>query len=266
MEKLDRFGVKVGGPQETLSIAGLWNDVDDVATADLSLLEMKWAEWDWNVQECANFYKPVNRGLWEMGAFEVNAYFHPTMNEIVFPAGILRRPFFGFDTYEENLGAIGVVIGHEMTHGFDDSGSEYNQFGELKEWWCDEDRKEFEKRAQVVEKHYDGLEFMGGTVNGKLTLGENIADIGGLKLAIRALRKKNPTDEVYRRFFRAYATMWRTVITEGCAAQLLVTDPHSPGYWRVNAALGHADEFHSTYDVKKGDKMFLRKEDRMTIY
>lgn len=271
LDKLARFGVKVGAPDEVVGVEGLWTGLD-VAVTDLSTLALEWAKWDWREQECAKFYTPVNRRLWEMGAFEVNAYFHPTMNEIVFPAGILQRPFFGFDTYEENLGAIGVVIGHEMTHGYDDSGSEYNQFGELKQWWSDEDRAEFTERARTVEEHYGSLLFMGKPVNGKLTLGENIADIGGLKLALHALQSHyagKSTDEmrpIYDRFFRAYATLWRMNITESCAHQMLVTDPHSPGFWRVNAALAHIPEFVETYGVMEGHGMYLAPEKRMSIW
>lgn len=271
LEKLGRFGVKVGSPEAVADISELWSGLD-VATADSVVLAVEWSRWDWRTQECAKFYTPVDRRLWEMGAFEVNAYFHPTMNEIVFPAGILQQPFFGFDTYEENIGAIGVVIGHEMTHGYDDSGSQYNQFGELKEWWSATDRTEYEKRAAAVRDHYGSLEFMGKPVNGALTLGENIADIGGLKLALRALQSHYSgfsTAEmkpIYERFFAAYATMWRMNITESCAHELLVTDPHSPGLWRVNAALAHIPEFVEVYGVQPGDGMYLAPEKRMAIW
>lgn len=271
LDKLRRFDVKVGSPDEMKSIKGLWKDLNLLDT-DMVTLSLEWAKWYWRTQECAKFYTPVNRKLWEMGAFEVNAYYHPSMNEIIFPAGILQLPFFGFDTYEENIGAIGVIIGHEMTHGYDDSGSQYNQFGELKEWWNTEDRKEFEKRSKIIEEHYSSLTFMGKPVNGALTLGENIADIGGVKLALRALKKHyvDKTAEemsvIYDRFFRAFATIWRNNISEGCAHQFLATDPHSPQYWRVNAVLCHIPEFLETYGVVEGDAMYLAPEKRMNIW
>uniref|UniRef100_A0A6C0J465 Peptidase M13 C-terminal domain-containing protein n=1 Tax=viral metagenome TaxID=1070528 RepID=A0A6C0J465_9ZZZZ len=141
----------------------------------------------------------------------VNAYYNPTQNEIVFPAGILQKPFFGHESMAENLGSIGVVIGHEMSHGFDDQGRKYNKKGELKEWWSTKDCTEFSKRAKIVQKHYDTLKVYDSKINGELTLGENIADIGGLKLALRALRLyygKDKGEDQYNKFFHAYAKIW----------------------------------------------------------
>lgn len=262
-EKLARFNVKIGAPEVPEPCCSEFEDTTDFIV-HLNTLK----NWNWR-KTCAEFYKPVNKNRWEMCAATVNAYFHPTLNEIVFPAGILQKPFFGFDTYEENIGAIGVVIGHEMTHGYDDEGSKYNQFGELKEWWSDADCAEFSSRAKVVEEHYSSKTFRGKPVNGKLTLGENIADIGGLKIALRALKTHYGnfiTPDIYKRFFTAYATVWRQNITDECAHQFLVTDPHSPTELRVNCALAHIPEFYTTYNVKEGDGMYLAPEKRMSIW
>lgn len=261
-EKLTRFGVKIGGPEVPEPCCSEFADTSDFVTHLVTL-----GQWNWR-KVCGEIYKPVNKHRWEMCAATVNAYFHPTMNEIVFPAGILQPPFFGFDTYEENIGAIGVVIGHEMTHGYDDEGSKYNQFGELKEWWSDADRAEFTARAGVVEEHYGSKTFRGKPVNGKLTLGENIADIGGLKIALRALKNHYEVvpPDVYKRFFTAYATVWRLNITDECAHKFLAIDPHAPTELRVNCALAHIPEFYEVYGVKEGDGMYLAPEKRMSIW
>lgn len=263
-QKVDTFRVKIGYPTKYHSVSGLWSDG---LPYDLSRAYLEWGQWDWTTQECALFYTPVDRELWHMSPQTVNAYYHP--NEIVFPAGILQMPFFGYNTVEENLGAIGSVIGHEMTHGYDDEGRNYNPKGELKEWWSQQDCEEFNLRAKVVEEQFSGLTFMGKQVNGKLTLGENIADIGGLKLAIRALKKhygNTVTPDAYKRFFEAYAKIERGLIREAYAHKLLAIDPHSPSSLRVNAVLPHIPEFYQTYKVTEVDGMYLSPERRMTIW
>lgn len=265
-QKIDMFEVKIGHPTKYHSIEGLWSAG---LPSDLTQTYLQWAQWDWTTQECALFYSDVDRELWHMRPQEVNAYYHPNMNEIVFPAGILQLPFFGYDTVEENLGAIGTVIGHEMTHGYDDEGRKYNPRGELQEWWSEADSAEFDKRAKVVEEHFSSLSFMGKPVNGKLTLGENIADIGGLKLALRALRLHYGGDVdgmTYDKFFRAYAAIEKMLSREEFAHRALVTDPHAPAKLRINAALAHVPEFYLTYDIREGDGMYLPPAQRMTIW
>uniref|UniRef100_A0A7S0ZB42 Peptidase M13 C-terminal domain-containing protein n=1 Tax=Timspurckia oligopyrenoides TaxID=708627 RepID=A0A7S0ZB42_9RHOD len=267
-EKFERFGVKIGVPEEWHEIDGLWKDGIGPETS-LTDLSIEYAQWDWETQEVAKFYTPPERKKWSMTPQTVNAYYSPRLNEIVFPAGILQMPFFGYDTFEENIGAIGVVIGHEMTHGFDDEGRKYNAYGELKDWWTAEDGAEFMERARAVEEHYAQQEYFGKKVNGKLTLGENIADIGGIKLALRALRKHyngNVSKETYERFFRAYALIWRMMIREEMAMKLLTIDPHSPSKFRINSALAHIEEFIETFDVKPNDGMYLSPERRMKIW
>jgi putative endopeptidase len=198
----------------------------------------------------------------------VNAYYDPVMSEIVFPAGILQPPFFS-NTMEENLGAIGCVIGHEMTHGFDDEGRKYNSKGELKDWWTSDDTKKFEERAADVVDHYSSQTVVGEHVNGKLTLGENIADIGGLRLALRTLRKhygESITRDHYVRFFNAFAIMWRMNVRDEFQKMLLTVDPHSPCVCRINATLAHVQEFYDTYEVTESDRMYLPPEKRMRIW
>jgi putative endopeptidase len=268
--KLSRFGVKIGVPAQWHSIDGLWDGVDVQATP-LAQLVYLWYQWDWRLQEVAKFYTPPERDLWQMTPQTVNAYYHPELNEIVFPAGILQPPFFGFGTYEENVGAIGVVIGHEMTHGFDDEGRKYNAFGELKDWWTTEDAKEFEIRAAAVRDHYGSIRVQDRNINGQLTLGENIADIGGLKLALRALRihyggAANVSADILTRFFKAYAGVWRVMVRPETELMELATDPHSPPRFRINAALGHVPEFYETFGVQEGDSMFLAAQARMRIW
>lgn len=267
--KLESFVSKIGVPEKYHDIIGLWSDgMDD----DLPGLLIKWSKWDWIYQECNKLYSQVDKELWHMTPQTINAYYSPTQNEIVFPAGILQLPFFGYDTMEENLGGIGAIIGHEMTHGFDDQGCKYNEKGELKQWWSQDDIDEFLRRAERVKVHYSSLKSFNVAVNGELTLGENIADIGGLKVALQALRihyKDATTEQLhqyYDRFFRAYATVWRFNTTEEYALKLLVIDPHSPCSARINGALAHIDEFYETYNVKEGDGMYLPKDQRMNIW
>jgi len=267
IQKLQNTSVKIGYPTKWHSIEGLWPQ--GISDLDLTGILLEWGRWDWQEQECAKFYTRVDKELWQMRAQEVNACYSPTQNEIIFPAGILQKPFYGFDQLAQNLGAIGVVIGHEMTHGFDDQGRKYNANGELVEWWSPEDSQRYEQLALVVEEHYGNLEYAGGRVNGKLTLGENIADIGGLKLALLALKLglgRIPSQSELEAFFSAYATIWRLLITKEYAVKLLLCDPHAPCELRVNAALAHIPEFYQTYGVQPGDGMYLDPEKRMTIW
>ena len=198
----------------------------------------------------------------------INACYDPLMNEILFPAGILQNPFFGESTIA-NFGAIGVVIGHEMTHGFDDQGSKYTADGKLQEWWTESDRTEFEKLTEAVSDHYSNLIEYGKNINGKLTLGENIADIGGLRISLNGLQMKfgrELTSAELEEFFRAYATIWRGLIREKYAHKLLTLDPHSPCSARINAALVHIREFRELYNLKSTDKMYLPKDKVMQIW
>lgn len=270
--KLELLGTdKVGVPKKYHSVDGLW--AEGVPSDPVTAL-LDWGKWDWTHEECRLFYTKVDRELWGMSPQTVNAYYSPVMSEIVFPAGILQPPFFG-DTMVECLGAIGVVIGHEMTHAFDDEGRKYNSKGEMKDWWTPEDAVEFDLRTKTVDDHYSRQVICGENVNGKLTLGENIADIGGLRIALRALRRYYGSasgsdaalgNHVYQRFFQSYAKIWGFLIRDETAKKLLKIDPHAPATCRINAALAHIPEFYETYDVRPNHKLYLPSEQRMRIW
>ncbi|GLH74071.1 peptidase M13 [Geothrix limicola] len=217
-------------------------------------------------ENLAKLGKPIDRTEWNWSAPTVNASYNPTMNDITFPAGILQPPFFDPKADDAvNYGAIGFVIGHEITHGFDDSGSQYDAQGNLENWWTDADKKAYESRTDLVVKQYDAYEPLKGEhVNGKLTLGENIADIGGLKIAFAAYQnslKGKPTPAPIdgftgpQRFFLGAATVWRNHIREAALSVRLKTDPHSPGRERVNGPLSNLPEFYEAFGCSDGQAM-----------
>jgi putative endopeptidase len=220
--------------------------------------------------------KPVDRSEWGMTPQTVNAYYNATSNEIVFPAAILQPPFFDMNADDAvNYGAIGAVIGHEISHGFDDKGSQYDGDGVLRNWWTPEDRKAFEGIAAKLVAQYDAYEPIPGKhVNGKLTLGENIADLSGLQVAYKAyLRslggKPSATIGGYtgeQRFFLGWAQSWREKAREERMLQLITTDSHSPGEFRANGAVVNHDGFHDAFGTKAGDKMFKAGEERIRIW
>jgi putative endopeptidase len=270
--KLSTFYVKVGYPDKWTDISGLQIDPEK-------------SYYD-NMQECAKFWhawslehrvgKPVDRDDWHMTPQTVNAYYNPTTNEICFPAGILQYPFFDPKADEAfNYGAIGVVIGHEMTHGFDDQGRQYDADGMLHDWWTADDAKGFDKRAQQYAAFFDAIEVLPGLhANGKFTLGENLADHGGLEVSFNAFKnatakkplknKEGFTPE--QRFFLAYAGVWGQNITEQEIRNRVKNDPHSTGEWRVNGALPHIDMWYEAFNVKPGDKLYLPKEKRLDLW
>ena len=222
--------------------------------------------------------KPVDRTEWHMTPETVNAYFNPQQNEIVFPAGILQPPFFDVTMDDAvNYGAIGVVIGHEMTHGYDDQGRKYDADGNLNDWWTDADGKSFDARAQLVVDEYSGFEVLPGVhVNGKLTLGENLADLGGVHIAYDALQRTLAKDPAKRqsidgftpeqRFFISFAQIWRTNIRDAEAQRLVTVDPHSPGHFRAYGPLLHVPEFYDAFGIKPGSAMWLPPEKRAVIW
>lgn len=255
--KLDSFKAKIGYPDKWLVD---YTDLHWQGCQSVQQFLTLWAKWDWQYEECNKFYSGVEPEKWHMSPQDVNAYYNPASNAIVFPSGILQEPFFN-PSWElaRNMGGIGVVIGHEMTHGFDDEGRKYNSKGELQDWWTEEDTKRFTEKADVVRDHFGGLTYFGKPVNGKLTLGENIADIGGLKLALRGIADLDT-------FFRQYATIWRFNTTEQEAHRLLAIDPHSPAHHRINAALLHIPEFQKLYQVQTGQGMYRAEDDMMSIW
>jgi putative endopeptidase len=259
LTKLNAFGVKIGYPDKWKTYA----------------FEVKRDDFFGNVRRAAAFRiaenmaklgKPIDRTEWGMTPPTVNAYYSPTMNEIVFPAGILQPPFFDAKADDAvNYGALGYVIGHEMTHGFDDSGSQFDAEGNLKNWWTEADKKAYQSRTDLVVKQYDGYEpIKGEHVNGKLTLGENIADIGGLKIAFAAYQnslkgKPVPTSidgfSGPQRFFLGAAAVWRNHIREAALSVRLKTDPHSPGRERVIGPLSNLPEFYEAFACSDGQPM-----------
>ncbi len=232
--------------------------------------------------------KPIDRGEWFMTPPTVNAYYNPAMNEIVFPAGILQPPFFDAKADDAvNYGGMGAVIGHELTHGFDDQGRQFDADGNLKDWWTKEDAEKFKKKAEFVVKQFNGYEALPGDivdgkqgpghfVNGELTLGENIADLGGLTIAYAAWQKaqqgkKNKQETIdgftpEQRFFLGWAQVWRVNERPESTRQRLITDPHSPAKFRVNGPLSNMPEFYKAYDVKPGSKMMVPDSLRASIW
>ena len=232
---------------------------------------------EWRYKDNINkLGKPVDKTEWGMTPPTINAYYNPASNEIVFPAGILQFPFFDFSADDAvNYGGIVAVIGHEMTHGFDDQGRQYDADGNLRDWWTENDAKQFKVKADQVVEEYNNFTVLDTLhLNGKLTLGENIADIGGLSTAYTAFRKTEQWKSGKKidgftpdqRFFLAWAQIWRTNTLPETSAQLVLVDPHSPGEFRTNGVVVHIDEFYNAFDVKPGDKMYLPAEKRIKIW
>ena len=271
IEKLNTFYVKVGYPDK-------WKDYSSLVIADDSYLAnvRRISEWEMRDMVARNYNKPVDRDEWFITPQTVNAYYNPTTNEICFPAAILQPPFFDMQADDAfNYGGIGVVIGHEMTHGFDDSGRCYDKDGNLRDWWSKEDAERFTARAQVMDDFFANIEILPGLMaNGKLTLGENLADHGGLMVAYQALKnatanapladKDGFTPE--QRFFLAYANLWAGNIREAEMHRLTKSDPHSLGKWRVNGALPHIDAWYEAFGITEQDSMFVPKAERVTIW
>lgn len=273
-DKLSNFIVKVGYPDTWRDFSGL--QIDE----KLSLFENMCNVSEFLSHDYINrkVNKPVDKAEWQMTPQTVNAYYNPTTNEICFPAAILQPPFFDPNADDAvNYGGIGGVIGHEMSHGFDDQGSQFDKYGNQNDWWTAADKKNFEARTKVLVDFFSSVEALPGKkINGKLTLGENIGDNGGLNIAFRALQndlKANPalnktidgfTPE--QRFFLSWATVWAGNARPEFVDRQIKTDPHSPAEARVNAALPQIDAWYKAFNVKKGDKLFLDKKKRAHIW
>ena len=270
MEKLNSFYVKVGYPDK-------WKDYSKLnVEKDSYWANIKRAS-DFTVEEMlAKAGKPVDIDEWHMTPQTVNAYYNPTTNEICFPAGILQYPFFDMNADDAfNYGAIGVVIGHEMTHGFDDQGRQFDKEGNLKDWWTAEDAERFNTRAQVMVDFFNNIEVLPGLMaNGQLTLGENIADHGGLQVAYQAFKnatKDAPLNEVdgftpEQRFFLAYAGVWAGNIRDEQIRVYTKSDPHSLGRWRVNGALPHINAWYDAFGITENDSLYIAPEKRVSIW
>jgi endothelin-converting enzyme/putative endopeptidase len=219
---------------------------------------------------------PIDRNEWGMTPQMINAYYNPVMNEIVFPAAILQPPFFNLDADDAvNYGGIGGVIGHEISHGFDDNGSKYDGDGNLRKWWSVEDREEFERRAQLLTAQYNAYKpFEDMSVNGKLTLGENIGDLGGMACAYAAYQislggKEAPVIDGLtgdQRFFLGWGQIWRRLYREPELRKRLMTDSHSPSQYRANGIVSNMDPFYKAFDIKPTDPMYIAPEKRVRIW
>jgi putative endopeptidase len=270
--KLSTFYVKVGYPDKWIDLSKLQIDPEKSYYENMQECSKFWNAW--RIEHTAG--KPVDRDDWHMNPQTVNAYYNPTTNEICFPAGILQYPFFDMTADDAfNYGAIGVVIGHEMTHGFDDQGRRFDKDGNMHDWWKNSDAKNFTERTDKYADFFSAIEVLPGlNGNGRLTLGENLADHGGLQVAYAAYKnatKLSPLGEkdgltADQRFFHAYAGVWAGNITEEEIRNRTKSDPHSLGRWRVNGALPHIDAWYEAFGVKEGDKMFIPKSERLDLW
>jgi len=270
LDKLSKFTPKIGYPDK-------WKDYSQLAIAGDDLFG--------NLERSAMVaYKqmlekqkgPVQKHEWQMTPQTVNAYYNPPLNEIVFPAAILQPPFFNLAADDAvNYGAIGAVIGHEIGHGFDDSGATFDGDGVLRNWWTEKDKEEFKKRTSSLVAQYDQFKpFDDLSVNGEFTLGENIGDLGGISIGLLAYKlslngKEAPVMDGFtgeQRVFLGYGQVWRNKYRDEALRQLINTDPHSPSMYRVNGAVRNVPEFYQSFDVKEGDKMYLPEQDRVKIW
>ena len=272
LEKLSTFYVKIGYPDKWKDMSGLV--IDPSKSLYENILSARMFRNKQYIEETAG--KPVDRDQWHMTPQTVNAYYNPTTNEICFPAGILQPPFFDAKADDAfNYGAIGVVIGHEMTHGFDDQGSHYDKEGNMSDWWKAEDVENFKNRTAQYATWFSQIKVLPDlNANGQMTLGENLADHGGLMVAFNAYRnatKSAPLKTIDgftgdQRFFMAYAGVWGQNITEAEIRNLTRSDVHSLGEWRVNGALPHINAWYEAFGVKPGDKMYIPESERLNLW
>lgn len=274
LEKLGKVTVKIGYPDK-------WRNFDELIINEKDNLYTQLegiSKWSYK-EELKKVGKPVDKTEWFMSANTVNAYYSPTGNEIVFPAGILQFPFYDYKDLGpgSNFGGIGAVIGHEITHGFDVSGANFDGDGNVKDWWSKEDKKKFDTVTEKLAEQFSGYSVAPNVnVNGKFTLTENIADLGGVNIAFDALQlylkdhpEKNIKENGYTQnelFFMNFGRIWRQKATEEYLKNLVKSDPHSPNYFRVNGLLINIDAFHNTFKTKKGDKLYKEPKDRIKIW
>ena len=270
-EKLAKFTVKIGYPDTWRDYSGLTINLEKPYWENVK------AAIKFNIDySLADYGKPVDKARWYMSPQTVNAYYSPLTNEICFPAGILQPPFFDPNADDAlNYGAIGVVIGHEMTHGFDDQGRQFDKDGNLRNWWVDSDAEAFNALADILVAQFDSVIVIDDVhANGRFTLGENIADQGGLRVAMTAYKnsqKDKPAETIdgftpEQRFYLAYANVWAGNIRDEEIRSRTKTDPHSLGRWRVNATLRNIEEFFQAFDIKEGDPMYLPADQRVIIW
>ena len=264
IEKLKNIRYKIGYPDKWRSFNKL--NLDKCNNLIEIIFEFYKFDYEYDI---SRFYKKIDKNRWEMSAHTVNAYFHPLRNEIVFPAGILQKPFFDLNADDAiNFGAIGTVIGHELTHGFDDKGRLYDSNGNLTNWWTKDDEENFKKKTKYFIDQYNNE-----NVNGELTLGENLADHGGVKISFYALQEKLKDDFLLNqkisglssqeRFFLSYSNIWKGIVTKEEYEKRLITDVHSPNEFRVNTTLANIPEFHMTFSTLPTNKMFRENPEQI---
>ena len=268
--KLAAFTPKIGYPDKWEDYSALTIAADDIVGNIIRSRKVS------SEKELSKLGGPIRKWEWGMTPQTVNAYYNPTVNEIVFPAAILQAPFFNMKADDAvNYGGIGAVIGHEMGHGFDDQGSKYDDKGNLRNWWTEQDLKEFKARTNTLVEQYSGYQVFDDLhVNGELTLGENIGDLSGVTIAYKAYKaslkgKEAPVIDGLtgdQRFFMGYAQIWRSKIVEKSMRNRVATDPHSPGEFRALGSLSNMNEFYEAFDVKKGDAMYIAPEKRVKIW
>ncbi len=260
LEKLHKMNIKVGYPDK-------WIDYSDLQVSEsnnyfqniLACFRMDF------LLEVKDIYKQVDKSKWFMSPYEINAYYSPEFNEIVFPAGILQEPFFG-DDMARNFGGIGCIVGHEITHGFDDMGRMFDADGNLKDWWHEEDSVKYKEKTDILREMYDNLTIEGEKVNGSLTLGENIADLGGVEISFSAMRNYFGNNNSDSSFFYNYANMWRCKIRKEEIIKRLTSDPHSPACFRVNTILSNVDAFYDTFNINSSTNLWLEPSKRARIW
>jgi putative endopeptidase len=270
LKKLNTMNTKIGYPEKWIDYSKVEiskdSYVNNVLNASAFLIR----------RDLDKIGKPVDRQEWHMTPQTVNAYYSPNMNEIVFPAAILQPPFFNIDADDAvNYAAIGTVIGHEMTHGFDDQGRMYDKEGNLKDWWTPEDAENFTKHVKVLVEQYNSFVAIDSMrINGELTLGENIADLGGITVSYNAWKMATKNQKLenldgftpQQRFFLSYAQIWRQNIRDQELMKRIKEDVHSPGKHRVLGILQNVPEFYEAFGVKEGDKMFISSDKRAIIW
>jgi predicted metalloendopeptidase len=271
LAKLAAFDPRIGNPERFIDYSPI-----RVVRGDLLGNVMRAGEFDWNLQ-VSRLPNPVDRSLWSMTPQTINAYYDPLTNQITFPAAILQPPFFNPSADPAvNYGAIGAVIGHEIGHGFDDQGRRFDATGRIRDWWSPEtDRRFTERTARLREQYNSYAAIPGLNVNGELTMGENIGDLGGLEMAYAAYRRyvgqhgEPPVIDGLtgdQRFFLAFAQAWRSQIREGALRERTLSDPHSPPEWRVNGVVRNVDAWYAAFNIQPGDRLYLPPDQRVHIW
>jgi putative endopeptidase len=279
--KLKLMNIKIGFPENIKKNYNNLN-VQDTNTFIQNIINIHKFH---NKYKLDSLYELIDRDKWYMNVQSINAYYSPNMNEIVFPAGILQEPFFSINQdIASNFGGFGMIIGHEITHGFDDQGAKFDAYGNLINWWSENDFKKYKEKTNIVEQQYNNYEIEGQRINGALTLGENIADIGGLALSYNAFKNYNKcTKQKYKvhiiydnnktplfsdeqQFFINFANIWKSKGRKEDTLNRLIIDVHSPPIFRVNGAIRNFDEFYKHFDIKSTDKLYLSPNDRVRLW